>query len=195
MWDEVCSSRTPGFSGPRGDLPKFRPDGRQLRYTAMTMDWRAALAVTVVVGFASGVVCAKEFGSGRFAAPLAAVPNAIAPRTVPVGAASFPDVAFAARGAARDPASDLLASNPYEAELAPYRTALNVEGDHPLLEDPYEDARRFANPYENTVGVANPYVDALRESEMRKQARLENPYTTQLRDEAALLQNPYARRR
>lgn len=160
----------------------------------MTMDWRAALAISVLVGLGSGVVCAKEYGARHSATPVAAFPTTT-DTGVPVGAATFPDVAPARGKAPADPARELLASNPYEAQLAPYRAALNVDGDHPLLEDPYEDTRRFVNPYENTVGIANPYVDALRESEMRRQARLENPYSKQLREDAVNLENPYTRRR
>ena len=161
----------------------------------MTMDWRAALAVSVLVGLGSGVVFAKEFGGRRMANSVAALPDATNAESPPVGVAAFPDVTPARHGAPGDPALALLESNPYEAQLAPYRTALNVDGDHPLLEEPYEDAKRFANPYENTVGIANPYVDALRESEMGKQARLQNPYTKQLREDFVNLENPYTRRR
>ena len=156
------------------------------------MDWRAAIAVSVLVGLGSGVVCAKEFGARRAAAPDVATATATDAKPLPVGAATFPDVASARRGRPADP---LLASNPYEALLAPYRAALDIDGEHPLLEDPYEETRRFVNPYENTVGVANPYVDALRESEMRRQARLDNPYTKQLREDFVNLENPYSRRR
>jgi hypothetical protein len=159
------------------------------------MDWRAAIAASIVVGFASGVVCAKEFGSRKLGAPMALFPDVTETQPSPVGVATFPDVKPARQTTIpRDPIIELLASNPYEAQLAPYRAALAIAGDHPLLEDPYEDARRFANPYENTVGIANPYVDALRESEFAKQARLENPYSKQLRDDFVNLDNPYARR-
>jgi hypothetical protein len=162
----------------------------------MTMDWRAAIAASVLVGLGSGVVCAKEFGARLAAVPTAgAFPDVADAKPLPVGAAAFPDVGPARRGGAGDPAKELLASNPYESQLAPYRAALNIDGVTPLLEDPYEDARRFANPYENTVGIANPYVDSLRESEMRKQARLDNPYTKQLREDFETLENPYTRRR
>lgn len=157
------------------------------------MDWRAALAISVLVGLGSGVVCAKEYGARHSATSVAAFPTTT-DTAVPVGVAAFPDVAPRGKAPA-DPARELLASNPYEAQLAPYRAALNLDGEHPLLEDPYEDARRFANPYENTVGLANPYVDALRESELRRQARLDNPYTKQLRDDAVNLDNPYTHRR
>jgi hypothetical protein len=159
------------------------------------MDWRAALAVSVLVGLGSGVVCAKEFGVRQFAAPLAAVPTSTDAEPIPVGAATFPDMAQRGRAGAADPALDLLATNPYEARLAPYRTALDVDGDHPLLEDPYEDTKRFVNPYENSVGIANPYVDALRDRAIGRQARLDNPYTKQLREDFVNLDNPYTRRR
>lgn len=159
------------------------------------MDWRAALAVSVLVGLGSGVVCAKEFGVRQFATPVAAVPTATGADPMPVGGASFPDVAQRARTGATDPALELLATNPYEARLAPYKAALDIDGDHPLLEDPYEDTKRFVNPYENSVGIANPYVDTLRDRAIGRQARLDNPYTKQLREDFVNLENPYARRR
>jgi hypothetical protein len=159
------------------------------------MDWRAALAVSVLVGLGSGVVCAKEFGVRQFAAPVAAVPTDTGAEPLPVGAAAFPEDKAGGRTTARDPATELLASNPYEARLAPYRTALDIDGDHPLLEDPYEDAKRFVNPYENSVGIANPYVDALRNRALARQARLDNPYTKQLREDFVNLENPYVRQR
>jgi hypothetical protein len=159
------------------------------------MDWRVATAVSVLVGLGSGVVCAKEFGARLPATPVGAHPGASDTMPMPVGVAAFPDVSEARHGMPRDPTSELLAANPYEAQLAPYRSALDIDGEHPLLEDPYEDTKRFVNPYENSVGIANPYVDALRESEMRRQARLDNPYTKQLRDNAVNLENPYSRGR
>jgi hypothetical protein len=117
-----------------------------------------------------------------------------APTALPVGTATFPETDSARRPGPNDHALELLASNPYTAQLNGYKTALTVDGENPLLEDPYADTMRFTNPYENTVGVANPYVDALRESELRRQATLSNPYTRELRDRAVDLENPYTER-
>jgi hypothetical protein len=174
---------------------KVGPKAAIRYYNGMTMDWRAALAVSVLVGLGSGVVCAKEFGVRQFAAPVAAVPTVTGAEPLPVGVSAFPDDKAGGRTAAHDPALELLASNPYESRLAPYRAALDIDGEHPLLEDPYEDTRRFVNPYENTVGIANPYVDTLRDRAIGRQARLDNPYTKQLREDFVNLENPYARHR
>lgn len=81
----------------------------------------------------------------------------------------------------RDPALELLASNPYEHQLDAYRAALDLDGEHPLLDDPYSEARLLANPYENWVGLANPYVDAIRNVDGQVQARLDNPDNERLR--------------
>lgn len=152
-----------------------------------------AITIGALVGLVSGLVCAKGYTAFR---PAESDPaRATSPEKTGVSLDSIP-VDPPEGAARRDPALELLASNPYEAQLKDYRSALDVDGEHPLLEDPYEDAKRFANPYENSVGIANPYVDAQRESEMRLSARLVNPYTKQLRESVALnLENPYARRR
>ncbi len=160
------------------------------------MDWRVTVAASVLVGLGSGVVFAKEIDALRATTSVAAVPAATsAATTTRASSASFPDVA-PARHRPSDPALELLASNPYEAQLAGYRTALNLDGDHPLLEDPYAETMLFTTPYERTVGIANPYVDAIRKVDGREQARLDNPYTERLRAGASVnLDNPYSRRR
>lgn len=159
------------------------------------MDWRISVSAAVLVGLGSGVVCAKEYRAFREAIPAPAAP-AVGQPVQAANVASFPDVQPAHGAKPTDPAFELLASNPYEAQLDAYRSALTLHGENPLLEDPYSDAMRFANPYEHGVGIANPYVDALRESELRRQASLENPYTKRLRGAADVnLENPYSRRR
>jgi hypothetical protein len=140
------------------------------------MDWRAAVAVGMLIGMGSGVVFAKEYQALRATASVAtSAPAAPTPATgpLPVGTASFPNVGVAPPPGPNDPAMELLAQNPYTARLNGYKAALTVDGEHPLLEDPYTETMRFTNPYENTVGVANPYVDALREAQ--QQAKLEKP--------------------
>jgi len=160
------------------------------------MDWRATVAVSVVVGLGTGVAFAKEYDALRATTKVAVSANgASAAATIRTNEASFPDVARARRGPA-DPAFELLASNPYEAVLAGYKTALNLDGEHPFLEDPYSETMLFTNPYERSLGIANPYVDAIRKVDGREQARLDNPYTERLRDAASVnLDNPYSRRR
>lgn len=158
------------------------------------MDWRATVAASVLVGLGSGVVFAKEVDALRATTSVAASSNGVsAATTTHSSSASFPDVAPARRAPA-DPALELLASNPYAAQLAGYKTALNLDGEHPLLEDPYAETMLFTNPYERTVGIANPYVDAIRKVDGREQARLDNPYTERLHAAASVnLDNPYSR--
>jgi hypothetical protein len=157
------------------------------------MRWQTTVAVSVLVGLGSGIVCAKEYEAYRATTSVAALTGALPP--VATRLSSTSTNAKSARPAqASDPVLDLLASNPYEGQLEAYRRALDVDSDSPLLDNPYADAMVFVNPYENTVGIANPYVDALRESEMRVQANLAaNPYTERLRHDTNVnLDNPYS---
>jgi|SRR5437773_1208649 hypothetical protein len=160
------------------------------------MRWQATTAVCVLVGLASGAgaVFAKEYRGSFLTTSVARLPDA-SPSEQATGAGSARDAAQGRRNGPVDPAFELLASNPYERQLESYKTALNLYGESPLLEDPYSDTLRFSNPYENGLGTANPYVDALRDSEAKRRPSLDNPYTAQLRAEAANLENPYTRRR
>ena len=160
------------------------------------MRWQATTSVCVLVGLASGAgaVWAKEYRTSRLTTSVAKFPTT-ATSDEPTGSGSARDAAPGRRNGPADPALELLASNPYERQLEGYKTALNLYGESPLLDDPYSDTLRLTNPYENGLGMANPYVDALRDSEVKRQASLNNPYTAQLRDESVNLENPYARRR
>ncbi|HEX7669664.1 MAG TPA: hypothetical protein VF395_08785, partial [Polyangiaceae bacterium] len=76
-------------------------------------------------------------------------------------------------------ALELLATNPYEAQLMAHKIAMNLYGEDPAMEDPYADDRRLANPYTDDLRLASPYNPA---------ERIDNPYGS-----ALLLQgDPYA---
>src|SRR5262245_52060985 len=54
-----------------------------------------------------------------------------------------------------DPSLELLATNPYEAQMSAALAARNLYGDE--LANPYVDELRFANPYTDQIRFQNPY--------------------------------------
>jgi hypothetical protein len=149
------------------------------------------------------------FPSGPVTAPAATSPAAATtkPAATTTAVAAFPDVAPARPAAPQhDDVTDLLATDPYAAELAFREAQRNLFGDGLEDDDPYAEALRLVNPYSvpaatarNTV-PANPYRGATaRNVDLAKPyaaarasgADLANPYTT-----APLgpdLSNPYRR--
>jgi hypothetical protein len=72
-----------------------------------------------------------------------------------------------------DPSLELLATNPYEAQLAAALAAQNLYGDE--LKNPYIDELRFANPYTDELRLQNPYA---RRPSLATGVGLMNPYPT-----------------
>src|SRR4051812_39893638 len=68
-------------------------------------------------------------------------------RPAATAVAAFPDVVSERPTPRTDAALELLATNPYEAQLMAHKIAMNLYGEDPALEDPYADDRRLANPY------------------------------------------------
>lgn len=56
---------------------------------------------------------------------------------------------------APDPSLELLATNPYEAQLAAAQAARNLYGDE--MANPYADELSLANPYSDEIHLQNPY--------------------------------------
>jgi hypothetical protein len=83
-----------------------------------------------------------------------------------------------------DPSLELLATNPYEAQLSAALAARNLYGDE--LADPYVDELRFANPYTDELRLQNPYSTR---PELARRAGVANPYSASRND--VDLTNPY----
>jgi hypothetical protein len=115
-------------------------------------------------------------------------PPTEAARPATKAVASFPDVVPNRAPPPVDPALELLASDPYEAQLMAIKIAVNLYGGVSALEDPYAEERRLANPYTDHLRVAHSGSDS---------ARFENPYSASLRlanpdPDSLRFDNPYS---
>lgn len=92
-----------------------------------------------------------------------------------------------------DPSLELLATNPYEAQLSAALAARNLYGDE--LANPYVDELRLANPYTDEIRLQNPYSTrsplAVSAGSVRGSPRndvdLTNPYATSVTTPPVLL--------
>jgi len=137
------------------------------------------------------------FPSGTAAAPAATSSTAVTtkPTGTTTAVAAFPDVAPARPAAPlHDDVTDLLATDPYAAELAFREAQRNLFGDALEDDDPYAEALRLVNPYTASTATAqsavpaNPYRGAT-----ARNVDLGNPYTA-ARTRDADLTNPYTAR-
>jgi hypothetical protein len=159
------------------------------------MGWHASSSLVLLVLLAGSIAVpalAEQHWTPPYApeaAALAARPEAAAFRAASTAVAAFPDVVPERPKPPVDPALELLATDPYEAELMARKIAMNLfaarpgprDGEDAALDDPYAEELRLANPYTDDIRLASPYPDT---------ARLDNPYSDTL-----LLEDPYRRER
>jgi hypothetical protein len=125
------------------------------------------------------------FGYSARAAEHASEPSALRTQSVAV----FPDVTPGPPPAASfqdvkpppppDPSLELLASNPYDAQLAAALAAQNLYGDE--LANPYVEEARLANPYTDELRFQNPYAQPALAKREAPNVALSNPYSALLR--------------
>jgi hypothetical protein len=155
--------------------------------SSIAMGWRASsslVSLVVVAGSTAAMALAQE-STTLIAASVDGVraprPGVAAFRPASAAVAAFPDVVPERPKPPVDPALELLATDPYEAELMARKIAMNLYGEDPALDDPYAEERRLANPYTDDLRLARPYPDT---------ARFDNPY-----EDTLLLQDPYRAQR
>jgi hypothetical protein len=117
----------------------------------------------VVVGLVELSAWAQVPASGERTTTAAGTntPPATAVRAATTAVAAFPDVAKERPKPAPDRALELLATDPYAAELAFREAQRNLFGDALEDEDPYAEALRLVNPYTGNAvhrGPSNPYA-------------------------------------
>jgi hypothetical protein len=156
------------------------------------MGWSASSSIIAALGCMALPVLAEE--------PWAPSSEAVATKAAPVNAtsrppttavAAFPDVVPERPAQPIDPALELLASDPYEAQLMARKIAVNLYGEDAEVDSPYADELRLANPYTDSLRGGRPIAKSVRlDNPYSASLGLENPYSDSLR-----LDNPYSTRR
>jgi hypothetical protein len=159
----------------------------------MTMGWSASSSIIVALASIALPVLAEESWSPSSATTprvvKAPVTDAARPTTTAV--AAFPDVVPEHPAQPVDPALELLASDPYEAQLTARKIAANLYGEDAELDSPYAEQLRLANPYTDRLRARRPVADSARfDNPYSASLTLENPYSDSLR-----MENPYSTQR
>lgn len=134
---------------------------------------RAGLLVALAAVLGAGRAAAVQHPTLGQAARTAAV--AVFPDVTPgpPRSAAFPD---AESRTAPDSSLELLATNPYEADLAAALARQNLYGGD--LSNPYSDEVHLANPYTDELRLTNPYSGRLELAEREiADLSLTNPYS------------------
>lgn len=153
------------------------------------MGWSASSSIIVALASLALPVLAEEsWAPSSPTTTKVAAPVTDAPPPTTTAVAAFPDIAPERAAQPVDPALELLASDPYEAQLQARKIAANLYGEDPELDDPYAEQRRLANPYTDRLRARRPVADSTRlENPYSASLTLENPYSDSLR-----MENPYS---